>query len=39
MYVDVELINIYIHQGETFPEITKKVDEIKEILDEEEESF
>ncbi|KDR75441.1 hypothetical protein GALMADRAFT_249500 [Galerina marginata CBS 339.88] len=25
--------------GETFPEITKKVDEIKEILDEEEESF
>lgn len=39
MYVDVELIIIYIHQGETFPEITKKVDEIKEILDEEEESF
>ncbi|KAJ7072495.1 tRNA synthetases class II (A)-domain-containing protein [Mycena amicta] len=25
--------------GDTFPEITKKVDEIKEILDEEEESF
>ena len=26
-------------QGGTFPEITRKVDEIKEILDEEEESF
>lgn len=26
-------------QGAAFPEITKKVDEIKEILDEEEESF
>ncbi|KAJ7732085.1 alanine-tRNA ligase [Mycena olivaceomarginata] len=26
-------------QGDIFPEITKKVDEIKEILDEEEESF
>jgi alanyl-tRNA synthetase len=26
-------------QGDTFPEITKKVDEIKEILDEEEASF
>ncbi|KAJ6558616.1 tRNA synthetases class II (A)-domain-containing protein [Mycena vulgaris] len=27
------------NMGEIFPEITKKVDEIKEILDEEEESF
>lgn len=26
-------------QGDVFPELTKKVDEIKEILDEEEESF
>lgn len=26
-------------QGDTFPEITKKVDDLKEILDEEEESF
>jgi alanyl-tRNA synthetase len=28
-----------LHQGATFPEITMKVNEIKEILDEEEESF
>ncbi|KAJ8077100.1 Alanine--tRNA ligase [Marasmius tenuissimus] len=27
------------HMGDVFPEITKKVDEIKEILNEEEESF
>jgi alanyl-tRNA synthetase len=30
---------IALIQGDVFPEITKKVDEIKEILDEEEESF
>lgn len=28
-----------INQGDVFPEITKRVNEIKEILDEEEESF
>ena len=38
------IISIMLHatfylQGDTFPEITHKVDEIKEILDEEEESF
>jgi alanyl-tRNA synthetase len=27
------------HMGDVFPELTKKVDDIKEILDEEEESF
>ncbi|THV06778.1 hypothetical protein K435DRAFT_743360 [Dendrothele bispora CBS 962.96] len=34
------LVPVVVEQmGQTFPEITKKVDEIKEILDEEEESF
>jgi hypothetical protein len=30
---------ILVHQGDIFPELTKKQDDIKEILDEEEESF
>lgn len=38
VYICRDLIE-YASQGEVFPEITKKVDEIKEILDEEEESF
>jgi len=33
------IILIPISKGDAFPEITKKLDEIKEILDEEEESF
>lgn len=31
--------SLTIYQGDVFPEITKRVEEVKEILDEEEESF
>jgi alanyl-tRNA synthetase len=33
------IAKVWIAQGDIFPELTKKVDELKEILDEEEESF
>ena len=35
----LKLWNVALYQGASFPEITSKVEEIKEILNEEEESF